>query len=132
MPWIKAILNDSWRAEARNLAGANKVNPAPAYTDARRTLRRLTGLMHRSLVFIGGPPVRFRGSRYFADRGTVSKPRSHCNTLRARLHSLFSATSPLVEKDGNNQNDANGHVLPEGLNASDDQTVPQHSWNERS
>src|SRR5215218_3089419 len=96
---MKAILNDSWRAATRNPSGANNVIPAPAYTDARRMVRRLSGVSNRSIDFMG-PPVGFRGSREFADRGTVSKLRVHCNTPAAGLHSLLRATSPLIEIDG--------------------------------
>ena len=50
----------------------------------------------------------------FADRGRVSTPKIHCNTLSS-LHSFLRATSPLIEVDGENQNGPNCNVLPERL-----------------
>src|SRR5215217_2295794 len=110
---MKAILKESCRAEARNPSGANNANPAPAYTDALRTVRRLSWVSIRSIVFIR-PPVGFRGSRKYADRGRVSTPPARCNTS-CRLHPLFRAPSSLIQKDGQDENDANGNVLPEWL-----------------
>src|SRR5215213_7098920 len=85
---MNAMLNESWRAAARNPSGANSVNPAPAYTVARRMLRRLSEVGNRSIVFME-PPVGSRGSRQFADYGRVSTP-----LVRSNMTSRVTSVPP--------------------------------------
>ena len=51
---------------------------------------------------------------------------------RACLHPFFRAPSPLIEVDGENENGADGDVLPERLHTGNHQSVPQHGRNERA
>ena len=78
IPWMKAMLNESWRAVLETRAARTGESRACVHRRPQNAPATQRGI--ESIDRLHQTSRRFRGSRRFADRGRVSTPWIGCNS----------------------------------------------------